>query len=106
MQTLPAENLNLKNLPENQDVLIVGGGIIGLSLARGLKKRGVEKIAILEKNSACGAEASSAAAGMLAPQAEADCADLFFRFCQESRDLYPKFAAELFEETGVDVQLD
>jgi glycine oxidase len=94
------------NLPKNPDVLIVGGGIIGLSLARRLRQQGVEKIVILEKNSACGMEASSAAAGMLAPQAEADRADLFFNFCRESRDLYPQFAAELISETGVDIELD
>ncbi len=89
-----------------RDVLIIGGGIIGLSLARELKRKGFQKITILEKNSMCGAEASSAAAGMLAPQAEADCADDFFRFCSESRDLYEDFAAELFDETVVDIELD
>ncbi|MDQ3061403.1 MAG: FAD-binding oxidoreductase, partial [Acidobacteriota bacterium] len=73
------------NLSKNQDILIVGGGIIGLSLARSLRNRGVDKITILEQKE-CGREASSAAAGILAPQAEADCADDFFRFCQESRD--------------------
>ena len=51
-------------------------------------------------------EASNAAAGMLAPQAETDKIDCFFNFCRESRDLYPNFAAELFEETGVDIELD
>ena len=93
------------NLSKNQDILIVGGGIIGLSLARSLRNRGVDKIMILEQNK-CGREASYAAAGMLAPQAEADCADDFFRFCQESRDLYPQFAEDLFSETAVDVELD
>jgi len=93
------------NLSKNQDILIVGGGIIGLSLAWSLRKCGVDKITILEQNE-CGREASSAAAGILAPQAEADCADDFFRFCQESRDLYPQFAEDLFSETDVDVELD
>lgn len=106
MQILNSESQNSTSLPKDQDVLIIGGGIIGLSIARELKRRGVEKIAILEKNSACGMESSSAAAGMLAPQAEADRADLFFRFCEESRNLYPKFAEELFSETGVDIELD
>ncbi|MGI9035693.1 MAG: glycine oxidase ThiO [Pyrinomonadaceae bacterium] len=90
----------------NVQILIIGGGAIGLSLARELKKRDVEKIAVIEKNSACGTEASFAAAGMLAPQSEADCADEFFNFCSESRDLYPQFAAAIFDETGVDIELD
>jgi len=94
------------NLSKNQDILIVGGGIIGLATARELRKKGVEKVTILEKNSACGLEASSAAAGMLAPQAEANEADDFFEFCQASRDLYPNFAKQLFDETGVDIELN
>ncbi len=94
------------NLSKNQDILIVGGGIIGLATARELRKKGVERITLLEKNSACGMEASSAAAGMLAPQAEADEADDFFEFCQASRDLFPNFAKQLFDETGVDIELD
>ena len=89
-----------------KEVLIIGGGIIGLSLARELKCKGIERVSILEKNSMCGAEASSAAAGMLAPQAEANQDDEFFRFCQASRDLYPRFAQELFDESGVDIELD
>ncbi|MHB8600218.1 MAG: glycine oxidase ThiO [Ktedonobacteraceae bacterium] len=47
------------------DVLIVGGGIIGCSIAYFLRKQGVEVI-VLEKGD-IGAQASSAAAGLLAP---------------------------------------
>jgi glycine oxidase len=91
---------------QTYDILICGGGIIGMSLARELSLRGIEKIAVVEKNASCGSESSWAAAGMLAPQSEANFADDFFRFCSESRDSYPQFAEELFEETGVDVELD
>jgi glycine oxidase len=51
-------------------------------------------------------EASYAAAGMLAPHAETVRIDPFFRFCSESNKLYPEFAAELLEETGIDIELD
>ena len=88
------------------DVIIVGGGVIGLSIARELRKAGVERTAIIEKNQACGTEASNAAAGMLAPQAEADEANNFFDFCRQSRDLYPNFANELRAESNVDIELD
>lgn len=88
------------------NVIIIGGGVIGLSIARELKKNGVERVAILEKRNVCGTEASLAAAGMLAPQAEADKADDFFRLCQQSRDLYPQFAAELFTQTQFDIDLE
>ena len=88
-----------------QDVIIVGGGVIGLAIARELHKRGVKKISILDKGRA-GREASWAAAGILAPQVEADTADDFFRLCYESNRMYRRFADELLEETRVDIELD
>lgn len=93
------------SFPENKDVLIIGGGIIGLSLARELHKRGVIKITILERGGV-GQEASAAAAGMLAPNAETDKADDFFHLCDESNRLYPQLAGELLAETGIDSELD
>lgn len=90
---------------DKSDVLIIGGGVIGLSLARELHKKGAGKITIVDRG-VCGMEASHAAAGMLAPHAETMRIDPFFRFCSESNDLYPQFAAELLEETGVDIELD
>jgi len=96
----------LTNAAKNQEVLIVGGGVIGLSLARELYKKGVRKITILERGAATGQESSYAAAGMLAPHAETSRKDDFFEFCNESNALYPDFARELFDETGVDIELD
>jgi len=86
------------------DVLIIGGGVIGLSIARELKKSGVKQIIVVDKGR-IGSEASWAAAGMLAANAETRIDDPFFRLCVESNDLYPQFAAELREETGVDIKL-
>lgn len=88
----------------NPDVLIVGGGVIGLSIARELHKKGVSRVTVLEKN-VCGREASWAAAGMLGPQAEADEGGTFFDLCCASRDLFPTLADELLDETGVDIEL-
>lgn len=87
------------------DVLIIGGGVIGLSIARELHKKGFRRITILERG-ALGAEASHAAAGMLAPNAETEKIDDFFRLCQESNKLYEAFAAELQDETKIDIELD
>ena len=87
------------------DVIIIGGGVIGLSIARALALRGVRDVLLIERHS-LGAEASSAAAGMLAPQAEANRAHEFFYLTCRSRDMYPGFAAELLEETGIDIELD
>lgn len=87
------------------DVLIVGGGVIGLSIARELRRKGVNKITILERG-AVGREASYAAAGMLAPNAENDTHDDFYDFCSLSCSMYPGFAAELLAETDVDIELE
>ncbi|NNE67384.1 MAG: glycine oxidase ThiO [Pyrinomonadaceae bacterium] len=86
-------------------VLIVGGGIAGLTIAREFQKRHENDVTVLDRNLA-GREASFAAAGMLAPQAECDSADALFRFCSASRDFYPGFTDELRDETGIDVGLD
>lgn len=86
-------------------VLIIGGGIIGLSIARQLHKNGIKNITILERKK-IGQEASFAAAGMLAVHAETDKKDNFLSFCQESFSLYENFSAELLDETGIDIELD
>jgi glycine oxidase len=90
---------------DSAEVVIIGGGVIGLSIARALALRGVSDVMLIERAS-LGAEASYAAGGILAPQAEADGDDDFFRLVCQSRDMYPAFAAALREETGTDIELD
>lgn len=94
------ERFVLKN-----DILIIGGGVIGLAIARELHKKGVKRITLLEKG-VVGEESSRAAAGMLGPQAEANERGSFFDMTVESRASYPAFAAELLDETGIDIELD
>lgn len=86
-------------------VVIIGAGVIGLTIARALAQRGVREVMLIERGQP-GAEASWAAGGILAPQVEVDHQDDFFQLACASRDLYPEFAASLKEETGVDVELD
>jgi glycine oxidase len=87
------------------DVVIIGGGVIGLTIARALRQRGVREVMLIERGRP-GTEASWAAGGILAPQVEADRKDDFFRLACASHDLYPEFAESLQEETGIDVELD
>jgi glycine oxidase len=87
------------------DVVIIGGGVIGLTLARALALRGVRDVCLLER-SATGKEASFAAAGMLLPQVDAHAETDFFTLACRSRDLYPSFAAALLDETGINIELD
>jgi glycine oxidase len=95
----------MASIKGSADVVIVGGGVIGLTIARALALRGVRDVCLVERGN-LGTEASSAAAGMLLPQVEADAADEFFKLACQSRDLYPAFAAALREETAIDVELD
>src|SRR5215210_7756862 len=90
---------------EGTEVVVIGGGVIGLAIARALCLRGMKRVMLIERGN-LGAEASHAAAGMLAPQAEANRADAFFELACASRDLYPAFARELGEETGMDIELE
>jgi glycine oxidase len=87
------------------EVIIAGAGVIGLTIARALAQRGIREIVLIERGRP-GAEASWAAAGILAPQVEVDHQDDFFQLACASRDLYPEFADALKDETGVDVELD
>src|SRR5437660_11343215 len=96
---------DMSELNPAADVVVVGGGVIGLSIARELVLRGGRDIALLERGE-LGKEASWAAGGILAPQVEADRADDFFKLARKSRNMYPAFAEALRAETGIDVELD
>src|SRR6185295_7146663 len=82
------------------DVIIVGGGVIGLSAARELALQG-RSVLVLDRGSPRDAT-SWAAAGMLAPQSEADTPSPFFDLCLASARLYREWANGLHEESGID----
>jgi glycine oxidase len=85
-------------------VIVIGGGIIGLAAALRLREHGMT-VAVLERER-IGAGASSVAAGMLAPVAEAEFGDAAARMLRlglRSAEMWPDFAAQLREETGEDV---
>ena len=84
------------------DLLIIGGGVIGCSIAWQAARRGL-RVQLIERGE-IGREAVYAAGGMLAPLAEADRDDHFLQLCRRSRALYPNFAANLAEATGIDVE--
>src|SRR5581483_11558510 len=84
------------------DVIIIGGGIIGLSLALALRKRG-SSVLVIERGRP-GHEASHAAAGMLAhcdPHTPAALRELV----AASARLYPEFIHELEDKSGERVDL-
>ena len=69
------------------DVVILGGGIIGCALAEELARRG-QRVCVVERGR-IGAEASSAAAGILSAQMDLSEPGSFFELCQAARRLYP-----------------
>ncbi|HEX4440536.1 MAG TPA: glycine oxidase ThiO [Thermoanaerobaculia bacterium] len=82
------------------DTIVVGGGLIGCALAAELSAR-AQRVLVLERGEP-GAEASSAAAGMLSPQSDARQRDPMFELGVQSLELYPEWTHRLAEETGVD----
>jgi glycine oxidase len=85
------------------DVVVLGGGIIGLAIAWQLARRGAH-VTVLERD-APGHAASWAAAGMLAPYTEV-IDDLPLReFAIASLRAYPAFAQELLLASDVDIYL-
>jgi glycine oxidase len=91
----------MKNV-KTWDVIIAGGGIIGLSLSIALRKRGA-KVLIVERGEP-GREASYSAGGMLV-----DCTletpPALQPLATASAGMYPEFVHELQDESGVDVDL-
>jgi glycine oxidase len=84
------------------DSIIIGGGIIGLSLARELRKGGAS-VLVVERGEP-GRESSYAAGGMLV-----NCGDetpvTLQPLATASADMYPEFARELEDESGEKVDL-
>jgi glycine oxidase len=83
------------------DVVVVGGGVVGCAVARRAARDGL-RVAVLER-AMPGMEASSAAAGMLSPLAEAHGPGPFVELLLRARAIYPEIAAALHDETGIDV---
>ena len=85
-------------------MIVVGGGVVGLAVALCARGRGMS-VTVLERDRV-GAGASSVAAGMLAPVAEAEfgeAAALVLALGLRSAALWPAFAARLEEDAGEEV---
>ncbi|HXC24375.1 MAG TPA: FAD-dependent oxidoreductase [Gemmatimonadaceae bacterium] len=84
------------------DAMVVGAGVIALTAAVELADRGVRVCLI---GTAHRGEASSAAAGILAPSTEAGLGQAH-AFAVASRDRYPEYLAMLEARTGIPVPLN
>jgi glycine oxidase len=85
---------------QSWDSIVVGGGIIGLSLAIALRRSGAS-VLVLERGEP-GREASYAAAGMLA-SSDYDTPAPLHKLTHASAAMYPEFVRELEDSTDLNV---
>ena len=85
-----------------QDVVVVGGGIIGCAVSRELARRGAA-VRMFEARTV-GAGATQASAGMLAPYIEAHDRGLLFDLGLRSLAMYDDFVRSVCEESGLPVE--
>src|SRR5919204_726732 len=81
-------------LPKTADVVVIGGGVVGCSIAYQLARRGLSDVLVLERD-AVGAGTTSKAAGGIRAQFPTETE---IRFSLESRRVFESFV----EEFGVD----
>lgn len=91
-------------MQKDYDVIIVGGGVIGCSIAFQLGKRG-RHVLVIEKDRIA-SKASRAAAGMLGLEMEEILHQetALFQLAQRSREMYPSLQTELKERSGIDIE--
>jgi glycine oxidase len=85
------------------DLLVIGGGAIGLAVAREAARSGLS-VRLLERGTP-GCEATGASAGILAAQMDAHEPGPLTSLGLESRALWPSYLDELHAESGFDVDL-
>jgi glycine oxidase len=95
--------LNSQLRPRSSDVVVIGAGVVGLSVARALAGAG-RSVQVVERRRV-GAEASSAAAGMLAPQGEAEPEWPLLDLALRARDHHLALVPALESETGLSIEL-
>jgi glycine oxidase ThiO len=79
-------------LMKSREIIIIGGGLMALTIALELQQRG-RSVTILSHHAA--AAAGHAAAGMLAPQAEGLPPGAMLDLCLRSRSAYPQWVAQI-----------
>lgn len=94
-----------EQLPEFADLIVIGAGIIGLSIAWRAAQTGL-KVVVVDRNQA-GAGTTMSATGMLAAAAEYEPGgDSLLAFARRSQALWPSFCTELEEASGLGAGYD
>ncbi|HZT82147.1 MAG TPA: glycine oxidase ThiO [Gemmataceae bacterium] len=87
-------------MARDPEVLVIGGGVIGLTVAYFLAREGVA-VEVVDRGD-FGQEASWAGAGILPPRDPAHAADPYDLLRAHGSALFPALSAELRERTGLD----
>lgn len=90
----------MNELPASADVVVVGGGIIGLSTALELARAGY-KVCVVERGET-GRQCSWAGGGMLIPVPPEEPTPEVQALLVQSQQMYPSYCARLYDETGID----
>ena len=95
------------SVKDTADVIVVGGGGVGLGIALAAARRGLSVALVAEHRAG---EAFPAAAGILAPPSlemgERSAAGPEHAFAVAARDRYPSYLMELAEQSGIAVPLN
>lgn len=86
------------------DFLIIGGGVIGLLLARELATVGAQ-VVVVDQGQCC-QESSWAGGGIVSPLYPWRYSPAVTALASQAQQAYPKLAAELLAETGIDPELE
>lgn len=86
------------------EFLIVGGGVIGLLVARELAAAGA-KVTLVEQGRCC-RESSWAGGGIVSPLYPWRYSAAVTALSSQAQHAYPRLAAQLLEETGIDPELE
>jgi glycine oxidase len=94
---------SIASIGKRPRVTIIGAGIVGLGIAWRLAGRA--EVSVFDRGKA-GMGSSHAAAGMLAACCEAEPGEeALLALCRDSQARWPAFARELFEASGINVEL-
>lgn len=90
----------MSSSPRSADVIVIGAGVIGLSLALDLLRAG-QRVTVFEQGRVGPGGASWAGGGILAPL-DTDLAPALAPLLRDSLARYPEWCAELQQDSGID----
>jgi glycine oxidase len=89
-------------MPRPPDIVVIGAGIVGCSIAYELARRGASVQVVEERTAGMGA--THAAAGMLAPHLEVRSHPSFLNLAVRSLGLFDEFVARVQADSGMSIQ--